>query len=59
MAPRQGDGFTVWFVINMDGNGGSVTLPHQGIDLQTNSIVEPGKLQLGKYEYRMIQFNQF
>jgi beta-galactosidase len=58
VAPRQGDGFTVWFVINMDGNGGSVTIPQQGIDLQTNSVVEPGKLELGKFEYRMIQFNQ-
>ena len=57
VAPRQGDGFTVWFVINMDGNGGSVTLPQQGIDLQTNSVVEPGKLEIGKFEYRMIQFN--
>ncbi|MDM5327884.1 beta-galactosidase [Neobacillus sp. CF12] len=58
VAPRQGDGFTVWFVINMDGNGGSVTLPQQGIDLQTNSVVEPGKLEIGRFEYRMIQFNQ-
>jgi beta-galactosidase len=58
VAPRQGDGYTVWFVINMDGNGGSVTLPQQGIDLQTNSVVEPGKLELGKFECRMIQFNQ-
>jgi beta-galactosidase len=57
VAPRQGDGFTVWFVINMDGNGGSVTLPQQGIDLQTNSVVDPGKLEIGKFEYRMIQFN--
>jgi beta-galactosidase len=58
VAPRQGDGFTVWFVINMDGNGGSVTIPQQGIDLQTNSVVEAGKLELGKFEYRMIQFKQ-
>jgi beta-galactosidase len=58
VAPRQGDGFTVWFVINMDGNGGSVTLPQQGIDLQTNSVVEPGKLEIGRFDYRMIQFNQ-
>jgi beta-galactosidase len=58
VAPRQGDDFTVWFVINMDGNGGSVTIPKQGIDLQTNTVVEPGKLELGKFEYRMIQFKE-
>ena len=57
VAPRQGDGFTVWFVINMDGKGGSVTLPQQGIDLQSNSVIEPGKLEIGKFEYKMIQFN--
>ncbi|MBY0144421.1 beta-galactosidase [Neobacillus niacini] len=58
VAPRQGDGFTVWFVINMDGNGGSVTLPQQGVDLQTNTVIEAGKLEIGKFEYRMIQFKQ-
>jgi beta-galactosidase len=58
VAPRQGDGFTVWFVINMDGNGGSVTLPQQGVDLQTNTVIEAGKLEIGKFEYKMIQFKQ-
>ncbi|MFB3160247.1 beta-galactosidase [Neobacillus sp. 179-J 1A1 HS] len=58
VAPRQGDGFSVWFVINMDGNGGSVTLPQEGVDLQTNTVIEPGKLEIGKFEYKMIQFNQ-
>lgn len=56
VAPRQGDGYTVWFIINMDGNGGSVTIPQTGIDLQTNRVVEPGKLELGRFEYKMIKF---
>jgi beta-galactosidase len=58
VAPRQGDGFNVWFVINMDGNGGSVTIPQQGIDFQTNTVIDAGKLEIGKFEYRMIQFKQ-
>jgi beta-galactosidase len=58
VAPRQGAGYSIWFVINMDGNGGSVTIPKTGIDLQTNSVIEPGKLELGKFEYKMIQFKQ-
>jgi beta-galactosidase len=57
VAPRQGDGYSVWFVINLDGNGGSVTLPMEGIDLQTNSNVSPGKLEIGKFEYRVIRIN--
>jgi len=57
VAPRQGDGYSVWFVINMDGNGGSVTLPMEGIDLQTNRKVSPGKLEIGKFEYRVIRIN--
>jgi beta-galactosidase len=56
VAPRQGDGYTVWFIINMDGKGGSVSTPQEGVDLQTNSLVEPGKLELGSFEYKMIQF---
>jgi beta-galactosidase len=56
VAPRKGDGYTVWFVINMDGNGGSVTITQTGLDLQTNRVVEPGKLELGRFEYKMIKF---
>jgi beta-galactosidase len=56
VAPRQGEGYTVWFIINMDGNGGTVTIPQTGLDLQTNRVVEPGKLELGRFEYKMIKF---
>lgn len=58
VAPRQGDGYSIWFVINMDGNGGSVTLPKEGLDMQTNTKVTQGKLELGKFEYRVIQFKE-
>lgn len=56
VAPRQGDGYTVWFIINMDGNGGTVTIPQIGIDIKTNSEVEPGQLEVGSFEYKMIKF---
>lgn len=58
VAPRQGDDYSVWFIINMDGKGGSVTIPQTGIDLQTDRVVEPGKIKLGEFEYKMIQFKE-
>ncbi|MGG7620274.1 beta-galactosidase [Bacillus coreaensis] len=58
VAPRQRDGYTVWFIINMDGKGGSVTIPKTGVDLLTNSAVEPGKLEIRSFEYKMIQFKE-
>ncbi|MBT2720554.1 beta-galactosidase [Bacillus sp. ISL-46] len=57
VAPRQGDGYTVWFIINMDGNGGSVTIPQNALNLQTNTAIEPGKLEIGRFDYKMIRFN--
>ncbi|KQB94464.1 Beta-galactosidase YesZ [Geobacillus sp. PA-3] len=54
--PRKGDGCTVWFIINMDGQGGSVTIPAIGVDMLTGAQVSPGKLQIGNFEYRVVQF---
>ncbi|SFD54011.1 beta-galactosidase [Paenibacillus catalpae] len=31
-APRSGDGFEVWVIVNMDGNGGSVTITQAAVD---------------------------
>jgi beta-galactosidase len=56
VCPRVGNGSTVWFVVNMDGQGGSVTIPQAGIDMLTQNKVPEGKLELGKFEYRIIQF---
>lgn len=58
VAPRQGDGYTVWFIINMDGKGGNVTIPQTGVDMQTKMIVEPGTLELNRFEYKIIQFKE-
>ncbi|MBD0378754.1 beta-galactosidase [Paenibacillus sedimenti] len=56
VAPRVGDGYTVWVIVNMDGHGGSVTISQEGYDLLKQQPLFPGKLEIGKYEYRLIQF---
>lgn len=58
VAPRLGDGYTVWIIINMDGHGGSVTISQEGYDLLKQQPLFPGKLKIGKYEYRMILFKE-
>lgn len=57
VAPRQGDGYELWIIVNMDGAGGTVTLPSEGIDVITNEPIRPGKLTVGRYEYRAIRFS--
>lgn len=56
VAPRTGDGCLVWVIVNMDGAGGSVTLPRDGIDLLTRRRVQPGPLAVGPFEHRIVQF---
>ncbi|MDR6551119.1 beta-galactosidase [Paenibacillus qinlingensis] len=56
VAPRRGDRYDVWIVVNMDGNGGIVTLPQDGIDPVTGMKYREGKLTLGRYEHKVIQF---
>ncbi|WP_078546756.1 beta-galactosidase [Litchfieldia alkalitelluris] len=58
VAPRlDDDGKTIWFVVNMDGNGGKVTLPYDAIDLQTGEKIHKGKLELGNFDSRILKFN--
>lgn len=57
VAPRESDGGQeIWVIVNMGGNGGSVTLPKDGIDLLTQNGVSQGTLKLGRYEFRIIGF---
>lgn len=56
VAPRMGEEYTVWFIINMDGNGGNVTIPIEGVDLINSQVVSPGKIEVGQFEYKMIRF---
>ncbi|MCC3355904.1 beta-galactosidase [Bacillus sp. REN16] len=58
VAPRSGDGYTVWFIVNMDGNGGSVTLPKKGIDMLTQTQVNQGTLEVERFEYKVIKFDE-
>jgi beta-galactosidase len=57
VAPRDADGLHYWFIVNMNGLGGRVTIPQQGTDALTGQSIQPGELKLGKYEYRIIQFD--
>ncbi len=56
VAPRHGDGCEVWVVVNMDGAGGSVTLPRDGVDPISGTVYREGQLTLGRYEHKLIQF---
>ncbi|WP_406589754.1 beta-galactosidase [Bacillus atrophaeus] len=58
VAPRIGDSGLIWVIVNMDGKGGSVTLPEAGTDMLSALAVEAGSLSVGEYEYRIIQFDR-
>ncbi|MDF2937962.1 MAG: beta-galactosidase, partial [Paenibacillaceae bacterium] len=55
VAPREGDGYRIWVVVNMDGNGGTVTLPPGCRDTLTGEPVPAGCLSLSSFEYRVIR----
>jgi len=55
VAQRAGHGYELWIIVNMDGEGGSVTLPSKGVDVVSNEEISPGKLSVGRYEYRAIR----
>lgn len=57
VAPRHGDGYSLWVIVNMDGKGGSVTLPKKGFDLLGQFKIEAGLLSIGRYEHRIIRFH--
>jgi Beta-galactosidase len=57
VAPRVGNGFEIWIIVNMDGAGGSVTIPQEAVDELTQEPLKAGtRLELGRYEYRVIRF---
>lgn len=58
VAPRCGaSGQTVWFIVNMDGRGGSVTLPCQGTDALTGDEFPPGQVAVEPFGYKAIRLN--
>ncbi|NIK78069.1 beta-galactosidase [Paenibacillus castaneae] len=57
VAPRRGgSGEEVWIAINMDGNGGWVSLPSEAMDMLTGEQLNAGKLKIQPYAYQVIQF---
>jgi beta-galactosidase len=56
VCPRLGaKGKALWIVVNMDGKGGEVNLPHAAIDALTGSHLRPGALKLARYEWRALE----
>ena len=59
VVPRQReDGQSIWVIVNMDGHGGTVTLPKAGRDSLNEELAEAGKLTIQPYEYKIIQFEK-
>ncbi|QNF30480.1 beta-galactosidase [Metabacillus elymi] len=58
VAPRENDHSIIWFMINMDGNGGSVTIPFKGYDIKNKIEIESGKLEIGPFECKMVEFQK-
>ncbi|RKL65021.1 beta-galactosidase, partial [Salipaludibacillus neizhouensis] len=57
VAPRIDDeGKQSWVIVNMDGEGGSVTIPEKAMDRLTEEMISAGRLEIGPYEYRIISF---
>ncbi|WP_416151702.1 beta-galactosidase [Salipaludibacillus sp. HK11] len=57
VAPRiDDDGKQSWVIVNMDGQGGSVTIPKDAMDVLTKEKVSAERLDIGPYEYRIISF---
>lgn len=54
--PRKADGNQIWVMVNMDGNGGAISLPFDGYDMVSECAVPCGRMEIGKFEYRVIQF---
>ncbi len=55
VAPREQNGRKYWVIVNMDGIGGTVTIPEKAIDCLTQEDIPAGEWKLGKYEYRILQ----
>jgi beta-galactosidase len=53
--PRASADGPLWIVVNMDGHGGTVTLPVAGLDLLSKETLPAGALEIGAYGWRVIQ----
>jgi beta-galactosidase len=56
VAPRRGNGYDLWIITNMNGQGGRVTLPRDGFDVIGQKSISAGPVEIGEFEYRAIRF---
>ncbi|OAS82060.1 MULTISPECIES: beta-galactosidase [Metabacillus] len=56
VAPRQGNGYLVWIIVNMDGMGGTFTLPYDGIDELSNEYISNRECEIEPFQYKIIRF---
>ncbi|MBM7603876.1 beta-galactosidase [Metabacillus crassostreae] len=58
VVPRQGSNEVVWIIVNMDGNGGSVTIPHDAVDGITGEFIPKGIYEANAYEHKVVSFQK-
>lgn len=56
--PREAAGERLWIAVNLDGVGGSVTLPADGVDAVTGARVAAGPLAVPPYGRRAVRLPQ-
>lgn len=55
VAPREGDGYRIGVAVNMDGEGGMVTVPRDCRDGLTGEAIPAGPLAVSPFGYRVIR----
>lgn len=56
VAPRDKNGEVTWVIVNMDGKGGTVTLPSASHDAISGEFISQGIVEIGPFEHKVIQF---
>ncbi len=56
VVPRKGKNSVMWVIINMDGNGGTVTLPESYKDVFTGELMASGRVKVEPYECKVLEF---
>jgi len=56
VAPRIRKGEIIWVIVNMDGNGGTVSIPDGGTDHLTGEELAKGQYEVGPFQYKVIVF---
>ncbi|WP_202077727.1 beta-galactosidase [Caldalkalibacillus salinus] len=58
VAPRQGNDYNLWCVVNMDGKGGRLTIPRKGSNPVTGEKVSAGTIRVDPFEHLIIRFEK-